>query len=139
MDWESCCGRRIAKKVQVDDALISSLRKASSNKFVSQKQLPLTSITASSKISLAYDSLRELLEALALQKGYKIYNHECYTPFLREVVKKSDFADEFDQLRRLRNAVNYYGEEFSVEETKNIIGRIASLRNTILPLSDRNV
>ena len=84
-----------------------------------------------SKISLAYDSLRELLEALALKHGYKIYNHECYTSFLKEILKENQNGDEFDDLRKIRNAVNYYEKDVLIEEAKEIIKRIKNLRKSM--------
>ena len=81
MDWQECCKKRIVKEVQNDQNMIISLLKTSKNKATSEQKLEMNDITAVSKLSLAYDSLRELLEALALQRGYKVYNHECYTAF----------------------------------------------------------
>src|SRR3989338_3792090 len=89
-------------------------------------------ITAISKISLAYDSLRELLEALALERGYKIYNHECYTAFLKEVIEKSNVGEEFDEIRQIRNAVNYYGKRLLPEDAHKLIEKIKEIRGTVL-------
>ncbi|MBS3169425.1 hypothetical protein J4210_02985 [Candidatus Woesearchaeota archaeon] len=127
-DWQECLKKRIVKEIQEDKGLIISLLKSSKNKQDSQQQLHLSEITSGSKISLAYDALRELLEALALQQGFKIYNHECYTAFLKEVLNKSDWGDEFDQIRKVRNSINYYGQEISPEEAKGIIREIERLQ-----------
>ena len=67
MDWKECCGKRIAKEVDIDEELISSLGKTSKNKLKSSEELIMNEINASSKVTLAYDSLRELLEALSLK------------------------------------------------------------------------
>jgi uncharacterized protein (UPF0332 family) len=128
MDWEECCDRRIAKDVKPDIDMIASLIKSSRNKLESGGKLTMNDVTASSKLSLAYDSLRELLEALALKNGYKVYNHECYSAFLKEVMNESFQADEFDEVRKIRNAVNYYGKEISPNEANEIIARIKKLR-----------
>ncbi|MCK4589428.1 MAG: hypothetical protein KAT77_03230 [Nanoarchaeota archaeon] len=121
MDFEECQNKRIAKEVQPDQELIKSLFKTSQNKLDSEKQLPLTQTTSSSKISLAYDALREILEALALKNRFKIYNHECYVYFLKEILNKSNLGDQFDDIRKVRNRVNYYGKELTIEETKQIL------------------
>jgi len=121
----------LAKDIEPDKNMIKSLIKSSNNKLESEKQLEMNEITTSSKLSLSYDSVRELLEALALKTGYKIYNHECYTSFLKEIIKESDKGDEFDAIRKLRNAVNYYGKEISVEDANNIISKIRSLREFV--------
>ena len=127
MDWKECCSRRIAKDVKPDTGMIASLTKSSKNKSESESKLEMSNTTAGSKLSLAYDSIRELLEALALKSGYKIYNHECYAAFLKEVMKESYKADEFNDIRKVRNAVNYYGKEISVEEASELIARIKKL------------
>ncbi len=134
MDWKECCNKQLVKDVKTDTNMIKSLVKSSDNKLESEKMLAMNETTAASKLSLAYDSLRELLEALALKNGYKIYNHECYTAFLKEILKESNKGDEFDDIRKIRNAVNYYGKEISAKETQKIIDRIKTLRNFVYNL-----
>ena len=121
MDFRTCKMKDYVKPIKVDHNLLDSLVNSSSKKFQSQKRLDLDDTTAGSKISLAYDALRELLEALAISKGYKIYNHECYTSFLKEVMKESSLGDKFDSFRRIRNDINYYGKDISAEDSKHII------------------
>ena len=137
MDWKECCSRRIAKDVKPDIGMIASLTKSSKNKSESESKLEMSNTTAGSKLSLAYDSLRELLEALSLKNGFKIYNHECYVAFLKEVMKESYKADEFDEIRKVRNTVNYYGKEISVEEANEIISRIKKLAVSVAGLLEK--
>ncbi|PIN89557.1 hypothetical protein COU60_03015 [Candidatus Pacearchaeota archaeon CG10_big_fil_rev_8_21_14_0_10_34_76] len=134
MDFNECIKKRISKEVKRDADLIASLKKTSQNKFDSEDKLELNEITASSKISLLYDSLRELLEALAITRGYKIYNHECYTCFLKEIVNESSKGDEFDEIRKIRNGINYYAKEISIGEAKEVLKRIKMLRKEIIEL-----
>ena len=134
MDWKECCNKRTAKQVSPDNDMIQALMKSSKNKLESESKLEMGSVTASSKLSLAYDSLRELLEALALKKGYKVYNHECYTAFIKEVLGESEKGEEFDELRKERNSVNYYGKEIFEEEANATIERIKKLRNFMAAL-----
>lgn len=132
MDWKECVDERIVKEAKSDEDMIKSLLKSSENKMKSERMLKMSEVTAASKLSLAYDSLRELLEALALARGYKVYNHECYTAFLKEVIGESSKGDEFDNIRRARNAVNYYGKDITPGEAEKYIERINSLRVFIL-------
>ena len=134
MDWEECCKKLIVKNVRPDTEMVKSLIKSSENRIKSESTLRMSKITASSKLSLAYDSLRELLEALALKTGYKIYNHECYSAFLKEIVNKSDKGDEFNEIRKIRNAVNYYGKGITEDEAGKIILKIKALRAFISDL-----
>ena len=72
------------------------------------------------------------MEALAIKKGFKIYNHDCFSAFLDEICKNKSFSAEFDKFRRLRNQINYYGKDISVEEAKIIIKEINLLRIKLL-------
>lgn len=137
MDFNECLKKRIAKEVKVDLELIESLKKTSQNKFESEGKLELSEVTAGSKISLLYDSLRELLETLAVTKGYKIYNHECYTYLLKEIMNESIKGDEFDELRKIRNGINYYAKDISIEEAQDVLKRIKILREEVLKLLDK--
>jgi hypothetical protein len=132
MDWNECIRKKIAKEIKKDEALISSLLKTSENKIISSDKLELSEQTAESKISLAYDSLREILEVLSIKKGFKIYNHECYTSFLKEILNENEKAEEFDELRKIRNSINYYGKSIHIEEAEEVINRIKKLRDKIL-------
>jgi len=134
IDWKECCGKRIAKSVMPDIDTVESLKKSSENKIKSSDELKMNETTSVSKFILAYDSLREILESLSLKNGYKIYNHECYTAFLKEVIKQSNLGDEFDEIRKVRNAVNYYGKELSIEDSLNLISKTKKLREQILDL-----
>ncbi len=134
MDWIECNKKLLVKNIKVDKNLISSLVKSSSKRLSSQALLELDDLTATSKISLTYEALRELLEALAVSKGFKIYNHECYTAFLKEKLSKFDLAKEFDTFRKIRNAINYYGKDLTTEEAKEILTNMLQIINKIKSL-----
>jgi len=131
MDWVECKLKKFVKEVNVDDGLISSLISSSNKKLESAERLELDDVTAETKVCLLYDSLRETLEGLAVKKGYKIYNHECFTAFLKEILEEDFFSDEFDRFRKIRNGINYYGNVVSVEDAKKIIMEIKNLRRKI--------
>ncbi|MBI2045677.1 hypothetical protein HYT23_06470 [Candidatus Pacearchaeota archaeon] len=134
IDWKECCSKKTAKSITPDLNLIESLKKSSENKLKSSDELQMNETTSVSKFILAYDSLREALEALASKKGYKIYNHECYTAFLKEVLNQSNLGDEFDEIRKVRNSVNYYGKELSVEDSSGLILKTKKLKEQILQI-----
>lgn len=125
MDWTGCIKSRTVKEVSEDKNRIQSIRAIAQLKIKSADFLPDDHII--SKISLLYDALRELLEAKALENGYKIYNHECYTAFLKEILNKSKDGDLFDSLRKIRNGINYYGKTVDSEEAEKIIQDIKIL------------
>ena len=64
-----------------------------------------------------YDILRSVLEAISSIDGFKIYSHEAFTFFLKDK-NELNVANKFDRYRQIRNKINYYGKEISIEETK---------------------
>jgi hypothetical protein len=124
MDLEYYRKKNLVKSIKTDPDLVAALTKTSEKKRLSSEQLQLSDITASSKLTLAYDSLRELLEAAAIKNGLKIYNHEAYTPFIQEILKDSYLATRFDQFRKIRNSVNYYGGDITAKEAEPLIAEI---------------
>ena len=128
MDWNTCIKTKKARKAKSDIELVDSLKKTSEKKWKSSQILELTDTTASSVIVLAYDSLRELLEAISIAKEYKIYNHECYTSFLSEIMQKEELGQAFNALRKLRNSINYYGQEVTKEDAKIAVEDSKDLR-----------
>ena len=137
MNWDACVGSKASKKISPDTELASSLRKTSEKKNYSSNMLALLEETASSKISLSYDSVRELLEAISLENGYKIYNHVCYTAFLKEVLDENELAEEFDVLRVLRNDINYYGKEVSLIEAKDVLSKLNNIRKKLMKITKK--
>ncbi len=121
MDWEEC-KKRMVKSVSVDTFKIKSIQDIANNKIDATTYLPEEH--SLSKITLLYDALREFLESFALSKGFKIYNHECYTYFLKEIVGLSDLGNQFDSLRKIRNKINYYGKTYALEESQVIITQL---------------
>lgn len=131
IDWTECSDKKLIKEAKADEFLIASLIKSSVKKMESCQRLGLDETTAASKISLAYDSLREMLEALALKQGFKVYNHECFCAFLKTVLKEYLLAEDFDRFRKIRNSVNYYGKDIEVKEAKAVVAGIGKLRKEI--------
>ena len=125
MDWKECLNKRIAKDVKTDINRIKSIKKISNQIILSANLLSNQHYYA--KISLLYEALRGYLESIALKNGFKIYNHECYTSFLKEILNMPNKAARFDKLRKIRNGINYYGKTFSLEEGEFIIEELKVL------------
>jgi hypothetical protein len=132
MNWEECKLKRLVKDVKVDDELINSLLRQSNKRLITDKFSPLNEETASTKVSNNYDALREVLEAIAIKNGFKIYNHECFQGFLKEILNLEKESFDFDILRKIRNSINYYGKDLSVIEAEKLIKDINNLRNRLI-------
>lgn len=122
MDLYACKKKGMVKSVLPDVNMMQALQKTAKKKQKAASLLPPEYYEV--RFTLLYDALRALLEILALQRGLKIYNHECYTAFLKESIKDSRLGDEFDVLRRVRNGINYYGEELSPEEITSVMEQV---------------
>ncbi|MCD6575762.1 MAG: hypothetical protein J7K73_01225 [Nanoarchaeota archaeon] len=76
--------------------------------------------------TLYYDAFLETAHAIAAINGFKIYNHECITYFLKEFINESDIGSLFEECRKLRNKINYYGETLEDAVGKRLIQKITN-------------
>ena len=131
MDLNECFRKGLIKKTKIDNELIKSLIEMSGIKETTVKTANVNEINISAYVSLAYDSLRELLEALCVLNGYKVLSHICIGELLKDILRDFDY-DEFDRLRWIRNSINYYGEKVEFEQGKEVIKKIFAIRKKIL-------
>ncbi len=120
MDLEECKRKGFIRKTFVDDNLIKSLIEMSK---ISEKEIKVVNLNednVSVYISIAYDSLREILEAICISKGYKVTSHVCVGELLKRLIQDFDFYS-FDRFRFIRNSINYYGKKIGFKEGKEII------------------
>jgi len=110
-----------------------ALVKIAENNIKFAGTLKVNEISASPAFVLSYEALREILEAICLVKGYKVYSHEAFTFYLRKI-GENNIAEHFDRFRKLRNGVNYYGKAIPVDIAVDSIKRIKSM---CLDLKDR--
>ena len=91
-------------------------------------------------LTTSYTALRQVLEAMAIERGYHAYSHEFYTDFLKHLDEQG-LAVQFDELRKLRNGVEYYGKSVSAQRAKDAFDDIeriiATLRKKYLKGSGR--
>src|SRR3989338_2126198 len=95
------------------------------NTFEDLKFLEQTKLTELSKRKLVTNYYDSLL------KGYKIYSHEAFTPFLEEELKDKILSIKFDRFRKIRNGLNYYGKSIQLNEAKEIIEELKRVINEI--------
>ncbi|MFC1722973.1 hypothetical protein ACFL0V_02440 [Nanoarchaeota archaeon] len=131
MDWDECNTKNYVKRISVDTELVESLIISSEKRFHTAERLKVDDTTASTLVTLYYDTLRELLEAQSILKGFKIYNHDCYCAFLKEVLVEKEIGDSFDRFRKIRNGINYYGKDIDVQSAADIIEEIKVLIDVV--------
>lgn len=69
----------------------------------------------------AYESVRELIDAILSLEGYKSYSHEASVAYLARLGFSISEIARIDLLRRKRNGIKYYGEEVTKEEAEESI------------------
>lgn len=117
--WEECVEYNSAKKVSPNLKRADSLRGVTEEKIGIIKEITLKNCNF--VFEDYYTSLLELLQALIIQRGYKILNHICLGYFLRDVLKEDRLYNLFDDLRYKRNSLTYYGNKMDFETAKQSI------------------
>jgi hypothetical protein len=127
MDLDECIRKGFVKKTRIDKELIKSIIEISDIKEMTIKSASIDNINISAYVPMAYDSLREIMEAICITKGYKVTSHICIGELLRDYIGESDYK-QFDRLRYVRNSINYYGVRVGFVEGEEIIEKILGMR-----------
>ncbi len=131
MDIEECYRKGLIKKTKIDNELVKSLVEMANIKENAVKNAKIDKVNISAYVSLAYDSLREILEAICISKGYKVLSHICIGELLKDLLEDFDY-NEFDRLRYIRNGINYYGTKVEFEQGKELINKIFAMKKLLL-------
>jgi len=131
MDLDECYKKNFIKKTRIDRELVRSLIEMSKIKEDSVNNAQVNETNISAYLSMAYDSLRETLEALCILKGYKVTSHICLGELLKTLVSDFDFIS-FDRFRYIRNGINYYGSKVDYKQGKEIIIKMFNLKSEII-------
>ncbi|MEA3430837.1 MAG: hypothetical protein U9R08_06180 [Nanoarchaeota archaeon] len=131
MDLNECFKKGLIKKTKIDTELSKSLIEMSNIKENTVKKANIDNINISVYVSVAYDSLREILEAICIMQGYKVISHICIGKLLKESITQEDYQ-EFDRVRWIRNSINYYGEKVEFQQGKEIINKIFNIKRRLL-------
>ncbi len=127
MNFEKSLTDGKAKKVMPNSIRASSLFKSSIQAIETAKVIQLNPNALKSVLRELYEGLRECCEAIGYLKGYKFLDHESIGYFLRDMLREQSVFTKFDRYRRLRNGINYYGEDIDVETVKEAIIEIPEL------------
>jgi len=127
MDLNDCFNRKLIRKTKIDLELVESLFEMSDIKEKAVNTAKISQENISAYVSLAYDSLREFLEGICVNLGYKVLSHICIGELLKRELSYFDYG-EFDRLRYIRNSINYYGVKIEFNQGKEIIKKIFALK-----------
>lgn len=127
MNFQFSLDSRKAKKVMPNKIRASSLFKSSIQAVETAKEISLTIKTSKTILRELYEGMREYCEAIGYLRGYKFLDHESVGFFLRDILKEQSLFKKFDRYRKLRNGINYYGEDINIETVKEAILEIPVL------------
>lgn len=127
MNFENSLMDGKAKKAMPNKLRASSLFKSSIQAIETARIIQLNPNTLKSILRELYEGLREYCEAIGYLRGYKFLDHESIGYFLRDILKEQSAYIKFDRYRRLRNGINYYGEDIDIETVKEATIEIPEL------------
>ncbi len=125
------------KKVPIDIIRAKSLIKSSEQALNTAKIIPIKEETLKTIFRELYESLRQYCEALGYSKRYKFLNHESITSFLNEILEKREISLKFDRYRKLRNGINYYGNDIEISTVKEALREIPLLINKLKKINNK--
>lgn len=131
MDLDDCYKKGLIRKTNINEGLIKSLIEMSGTHEKTVNNAKINKENISSYVSLAYDSFREILEAICISKGYKVLSHVCIGELLVKILEDFDY-NEFDRMRYIRNGISYYGIKVEFEQGKKIIEKISAIRKKLI-------
>jgi len=127
MNFELCLGNKKVKKVTPNKIRAASLFKSSTQAIETAKTISLDMDTSKTILRELYEGLREYCEAIGYLYGYKFLDHESIVYFLYDILKELSISKRFDRYRKLRNGINYYGEDINIETVKDAVFEIPRL------------
>ena len=110
-----------------DNIKAKSLQKSAQQAIAAAQKMPFEADTLKSMMRESYEGLRQYCEAIGYQRGYKFRSHEVITLFLGEILNDKKIAFKFDRYRKIRNGINYYGDDVSPQTVKDALVDIPSL------------
>ena len=131
MDLDECFRKGLIKRTEPNKELVKSLVEMANIKEKVVKSAEINKENVSAYVSLAYDSLREVLEAICILHEYKVLSHVCIGELLKKILNDFDY-EKFDRLRWIRNSVNYYGQKVELKQGIKIINEIFEMKKKIL-------
>ena len=127
MNFENSLREGKTKKVIPNKIRALSLIKSSAQAIETTKAISLNANSVKTILRELYEGLREYCEAIGYFKGYKFLDHESIGYFLRDILKEQSIYGKFDRYRKLRNGINYYGEDIEVGTVREAIIEIPKI------------
>jgi len=118
---------RILKKVSPNLLRAQGILKASRETIAAAKELRLIQQNTRSIVRELYEGLRQLCETIGWEQGYQFKTHDVIRTFLEDILHEPNIGNKFDTYRKIRNGINYYGDEVSLEIARQALSEIPLL------------
>ncbi len=118
MEFENSIKEGYAKRIPINIIRAKSLMKSSKQAIETAKLIQINEDSLKTIFRELYEALRQYCEAVGYFKGYKFNSHEVIANFLKEILKEDSLSIKFERYRKLRNGINYYGEDVKEETIK---------------------
>ena len=135
MNFKDSIKKGYVKKINPDLIRYKGLIKNANRAVQSAQNMEINNTTSNSVLRELYEGLREYCEAMGYKKGYKFLSHQSITFFLSDYLDEKSLSVKFDRYRKLRNSINYYGNEISIESVKEALIEIPELIKKIRQFS----
>jgi len=127
VNFEECLKQGSVKKLPKDRFRSKSLIKSGLEAIKTAKGIKLQEKTSKTILREIYEGFREYIEAIGFLKGYKFLDHLSITYFLKDILKEKRIAYFFDRYRKIRNGINYYGNDLNLETVNELLINIDSI------------
>jgi len=131
MKFEDFIKNGNVRRSSKDESLVKSLIRNSKKDLKFLDKIKIDANSSRKLMANYYDVLRSILEAMVLLKKYKVYSHEAFTYFLKENGEEI-ISIKFDRFRKIRNSINYYGGDITMEDAKENILEIQKIIKYLL-------
>ena len=126
-NFESSIKNRKARRVQLNLIRAKGLVVSSNEAIKNAEEISLIDRKQKTILRELYEGLRQFCEAIGYSKGYQFFDHESITFFIEEILKEPFLALKFDRYRKLRNRINYYGNELALVTAKEALIEIPKM------------
>jgi uncharacterized protein (UPF0332 family) len=120
-DWNECLENQAARTVSKDRQKAESLIRTAKARLEFFRNYKHDKPGANYVFEGIYTSTLEMLHALLILEGYQVNNHICLGHYLRDILKNGALYSLFDDARKKRNLLLYYGKEMDPETAEQTI------------------
>jgi hypothetical protein len=118
-DFKDCLVSFNARKISPDVKRSESLKEVATERINLIKEI--NERNCNFVFEDYYTSILEILQSIVFRDGFNILNHICLGFYLRDVLKREDLFQVYNDLRYKRNSLTYYGKRMDYEVAQDTI------------------